>query len=139
METREVRVVRDFMEQVRSGVDPDAAHRFMADRVRAHQVHSEEAVTVERTPGQYADHVRDMLAAYGDFGLRLDELFGSGDRVYARWIQSGRHLGEVDGLPPTGRPVTQVASAVYRVAAGRIVEYWIQIDRHGLRAQLSHT
>jgi predicted ester cyclase len=32
--------------------------------------------------------------------------------------------------------VTQVTSAVYRVADGLIVEYWIQIDRPGLAAQL---
>ncbi|NYF56301.1 ester cyclase [Micromonospora purpureochromogenes] len=136
METTETRVVREFMTRVRSGVDPDAAHRLMADRVLAHQVQAEDELTVERTPSQYAAHVRDMLAAYGDFSLRVDELFGAGDRVYARWTQRGRHLGEVDGFPPTGLPVTQVTSAVYRVRDGRIVEYWIQIDRHGLGAQL---
>jgi hypothetical protein len=31
---------------------------------------------------------------------------------------------------------SRLASAVYRVADGRIVEYWIQIDRAGTEAQL---
>lgn len=29
-----------------------------------------------------------------------------------------------------------MTSAVYRVEHGRIVEYWIQIDRQGITAQL---
>ncbi len=31
---------------------------------------------------------------------------------------------------------SRLASAVYRVADGRIVEYWIQVDRAGTEAQL---
>ncbi|MFE0646684.1 ester cyclase [Streptomyces sp. NPDC058877] len=58
------------------------------------------------------------------------------DRVYARWTQQGRHVGAVDGHPPTGAPVTAVTGAVYRVEDGLIVEYWIQIDRQGGTAQL---
>ena len=63
-------------------------------------------------------------------------MFGSGDKVYARWTQHGVHVGTVDGLAPARQPITQVTSCVYRVADGRIAEYWIQIDRRGLRAQL---
>lgn len=36
-------------------------------------------------------------------------------------------------------PVVQVTSCVYRVEHGLIVEYWIQIDRAGLAAQLRST
>jgi predicted ester cyclase len=42
----------------------------------------------------------------------------------------------VDGFAPTGLPVEELASAVYRVERGRIVEYWIQVDRTGTEAQL---
>ncbi|MFF5422580.1 ester cyclase, partial [Streptomyces misionensis] len=37
---------------------------------------------------------------------------------------------------PTGAQVTAMTSAVYRVEDGLIVEYWIQIDRQGITAQL---
>ena len=108
----------------------------MAGAVVAHQVQAEEPVTITRSPREYAEHVEEMRAAYGAFRLEIDELFGAGDKVYARWTQQGTHVGEVDGVAPTGKPVTQVTSCVYRVVDGRIVEYWIQIDRWGLRAQL---
>ncbi|MFE2019116.1 ester cyclase [Streptomyces sp. NPDC059499] len=131
--------VRQFFLQVRSGLHPDRAAHFMADRVRAHQIVSEAPAVVERTPQQYTEHVREMLDAYGPFTLTVDELIAEGDRVYARWTQSGRHVGPVDHHPPTGAPVTAMTSAVYRVTQGRIVEYWIQIDRQGITAQLKRT
>ncbi|MFF2045302.1 ester cyclase [Kitasatospora sp. NPDC058170] len=129
-------LVHGFMLQVRSGAHPERAELFMADRVLAHQQQAENRYSVERTPGQYAEHVREMRAAYGEFALTVEEILADGDRVYVRWVQDGHHLAEVDGHPPTGAPLREIASAVYRVADGRIVEYWIQIDRHGLTAQL---
>ncbi|SFI78738.1 SnoaL-like polyketide cyclase [Paenibacillus sp. UNC496MF] len=129
-------VVRGFFEQVRSGRNPDAAAAFMAERVLARQVTAERETTVERSPADYAAHVREMKDAYGEFDLAVEELIAQGDRVYARWRQTGAHIGEVDGFAPTGKPVVELASAVYRVADGKIAEYWIQIDREGIRRQL---
>lgn len=128
--------VRQFLVQVRSGRHPERADQFMASHVLAHQVVSEDQVVVERTPQQYAEHVQEMLDAYGAFTLTVDELIAEGDRVYARWTQIGRHVGLIDGYQPTGAELTERASAVYRVEDGLIVEYWIQIDRQGITAQL---
>ncbi|MEE1736046.1 ester cyclase [Streptomyces sp. BE147] len=128
--------VHQFLLQVRSGLHPGRADRFMAGRVQAHQIVSEAPVVVERTPQQYAEHVQEMLDAYGAFTLTVDELIADGDRVYARWTQTGRHVGAIDHFPPTGAQLTAMTSAVYRVEDGLIVEYWIQIDRHGITAQL---
>lgn len=129
-------VVRGFLETVRAGADPDAAGRYMADVVTAHQVLSEQVMVVRRTPAQYADHVREFLAAYGDYDFQITEFIASGDRVYARWRQEGRHLQSMAGEPVTGKPLIDISSAVYRVQDGKIVEYWIQTDRKGMELQL---
>ncbi|WP_264029348.1 ester cyclase [Cellulosimicrobium sp. SH8] len=129
-------LVREFFAVVRSGDDPGRAAEYLAPLVAAHQVTSEAPTTVRRTPERYAEHVEEMLAAYGRFALTVDELLADGDRVYVRWTQRGRHVGEVDGHAPTGAEVVQVASCVYRVVDDRVVEYWMQIDRAGLAAQL---
>lgn len=129
-------VVRGFMAEVRSGRDPDAAARYFAPTVAAHQVIAEGGTTVHRTPANYAAHVREFLALFGPFEFRVEELIAQGDRVYVRWRQQGRHLGSVNGETPTGAPLTEISSAVYRVRDGQIVEYWIQTDRKGLEVQL---
>jgi predicted ester cyclase len=128
--------VRQFMEVVRSGRDPGAASNYFAPIVRAHQVTSEGETTVERTPAVYAEHVRGFKEAFGDYRFDIEELIAHGDRVYVRWRQQGSHQGSIDGESPTGASLTEIGSAVYRVVDGRIVEYWIQLDRKGLEVQL---
>ena len=129
-------VVRQFMEQVRSGRDPDAATRYFAPVVQAHQITSEGETTVPPTPADYAGHVRGFKQAFGDYAFTVEELIAQGDRVFVRWRQQGKHLGSLDGEAPTGKPLTEIGSAVYRVEGGRIVEYWILLDRKGLELQL---
>jgi len=128
--------VRQFIELVRSGRDPDAVSGYFAPVVQAHQMTSEGETTVARTPAEYAGHVRGFKEAFGDYRFDVDEFIAQGDRVYVRWRQRGSHLGSIDGEAPTGAPLTEIGSAVYRVVDGRIVEYWIQLDRKGLEVQL---
>ncbi|MFA2692228.1 ester cyclase [Bacillus mycoides] len=129
-------IVRKFFEEVRSGKNPDYSNQLMVEKVLAHQIVSEEEQTVCRTPEDYAEHVREMIEVYGDFSLEIQEFLVQGSKVYVRWKQVGIHLGEIDGYQPTGLPIIQMASAVYRIEDGKIVEYWIQIDRSGIQNQL---
>ncbi|EJS69887.1 ester cyclase [Bacillus cereus] len=129
-------IVRKFFDEVRSGNNPDYSNQLMAEKVLAHQIVSEEEQTVCRTPEDYAEHVREMIEVYGNFSLEIQELLVQGSKVYVRWKQVGMHVGEIDGYQPTGLPIIQIASAVYRVEDGKIAEYWIQIDRSGIQNQL---
>ncbi|WP_369902231.1 ester cyclase [Bacillus manliponensis] len=129
-------VVKSFFKEIRSGKNLHLASQFMAEKVIAHQVQAEHEIYVERSPEEYANHVQEMLEAYGQFTVDIQELISQQNRVYVRWKQTGIHIGEVDGFEPTGLPVIELASAVYRVEDGKIVEYWIQIDRAGITAQL---
>ena len=135
--TQPVETVRSFISEIRSGKHPERAERYMAAQVAAHQVTSEGPATIVRTPAEYAEHVRDFRRQFGQFELRVEEMMSEGDRVFVRWRQTGRHLASLDGEQPTGKPLTELSSAVYRVSNGRIVEYWIQTDRKGLELQLA--
>lgn len=130
-------VVRQFLNDVRSGKSPDQASNYLASEVLAHQVNSEDETTIVRNPADYTAHVKDFRRIYGDFHFEITELLAEGDRVYARWKQSGCHTGSADGIAPSGLPVIEIASAVYRVQDGKIVEYWIQIDRKGIESQVA--
>jgi len=131
-----VDVVSGFLRDVRSGRDPDAAARYFATTVQAHQVASEGETTVARTPADYAAHVRDFVAAFGPYKFEVEEILASGDRVFVRWRQTGWHRRTLAGERPTGKSLTEITSVVYRVEGGRIREYWLQTDRKGLELQL---
>ncbi|MEN9655435.1 MAG: hypothetical protein RL311_343 [Bacteroidota bacterium] len=129
-------IVRQFLEQVRSGKFPENAVLFMADSILAHQMNSENQTTVIRTPRNYSEHIEEFVTLFGNFTFEITELIADEDKVYTRWKQIGNHLTEIDGYKPTGKPLIEVASCVYRLENGKIVEYWIQIDRLGFENQL---
>ncbi|HEY8099345.1 MAG TPA: ester cyclase [Burkholderiaceae bacterium] len=129
-------VVRQFIERVRSGREPRASAELMAPNILSHQIVSGKAKVIERTPANYQEHIEEFLAAYGQYDLTIEEFLSDGDKVYVRWRQTGRHLGEILGYAPTGLPLVWVGSAVYKVLDGKIVEYWIQQENKGLLEQL---
>lgn len=131
-------VVVRFLTTVRVTGDPQAARALMSEHVLCHQVTSEEPRTLVRTPDEYAEHVRDMVARWGRFDFRVTELLSEGDHVYVRWEQSGAHLRNEDGSRGTGVRLIEIGSAVYRVHRGRLCEYWVQLDRLGLDLQIAH-
>jgi predicted ester cyclase len=84
---------------------------------------------IERSPEDYANHVQEMKAMYGDFSLAIEEILSDGDKVYVRW----RQVGTVDK-----KDVTEIGSAVYLLKDGKIAEYWIQLDRKGIEEQMNN-
>lgn len=74
-----------------------------------------------------------MLAEHGNFTLDVLTFVASDDLVAVTWRQTGeRHpTGS-----PAASPVVELAACTYRVVDGRIVEYWLLLDRLGLARQL---
>ncbi len=105
----------------------------------AHQVRAGERKILLRSPENYATHVQEMIEMFGQFEFVVDGMLVDGDRAYARWRQIGRHIGVIDGYPPTGMILETTDSAVYCVADGLIVEYWIQPESAGLLVQLKQS
>lgn len=130
------KTVRDFLEIVRSGKDPQRAAEFMSDSVKANQLNSEHPEVIIRTPQNYTEHVKDFLKMYGNYKFEVTELIANGDKVYARWKQTGNQLTDVDGFKATGLPITVMNHATFRISNGKICEYWITTDRKGTELQL---
>jgi steroid delta-isomerase-like uncharacterized protein len=80
--------------------------------------------------------VARLKAALPDSRFTIEDLFGEGDRVAARWTVRFTHTGEVAGVPPTGRPVTYSGIDVVRFVGGRIAEHWAVLDRLAMLEQL---
>ena len=131
------RIVREYLERCRSGKEPEAAVQYLAPSFATHYVFAEQTIDGERTPEWMIEHINEQVQTYGDFEFVIDELLADGDRAFVRTTQRGTHVGVVNGIAPTGRPLTVVTHAVYRVEGDRIVEYWLNSDRAGLAAQLA--
>ena len=64
------------------------------------------------------------------------ELYSVADRVVARWVGSGTHVGELMDVSPTGRPIEVDAISIFRVEGGKIAEEWTVWDALGLLQQV---
>jgi predicted ester cyclase len=65
-----------------------------------------------------------FFAALEPVELVSSDLIAEGDLVVHRSTRRVRHVGEVLGVPPTGRVVTVEHVEMWRVRDGKIVEHW---------------
>ena len=66
----------------------------------------------------------------------FDEVVVSEDRVVTCGTFTATHLGEFQGLPPTGKQISLSVMHIDHVEDGKIVEHWGQGDALGLMQQL---
>lgn len=62
--------------------------------------------------------------AFSDVDMEIEDLLADGDKVIARILQSATHVGELMGVPPSNKRVSQRALAIYRIEDGKLVESW---------------
>lgn len=76
------------------------------------------------------------VAAYPDFHVNIEDLFGAADRVVMRFIMTGTHRGNFMGVPPTGKKIHVTGISIFRIAEGKIVEHWGEEDSLGWMQQI---
>ena len=77
-----------------------------------------------------------FLAAGPDGYHIAEDMIAEGDKVMTRLSAYGTQTGELFGIPPTGKRVRMTGIAVHRIANGKIVEHWSELDNLGLMQQL---
>src|SRR5579884_1072325 len=77
-----------------------------------------------------------FFTAFPDLHETPEECIAEGDKVVIRESYGGTHQGDFMGIAPTGKQVTFTSVDIYRLAGGKIVEVWSQIDLLGMMQQL---
>ena len=77
-----------------------------------------------------------MRSAFPDFKATIDDIVAEGDKVVIRQTWSGTQKGEFMGIPPTGKSVSFGVFDILRMAGGKCVEHWGQMDSMSLMQQL---
>ncbi|MDJ0706603.1 MAG: ester cyclase [Leptolyngbyaceae cyanobacterium MO_188.B28] len=87
------------------------------------------------------------LEGFKQFGMSFYLAFSQGQHVFDQVLATDNkvvtcgtftatHLGEFQGLPPTGKQISLSIMHIDRVENGKIVEHWGQGDALGLMQQL---
>lgn len=120
--------------------DPVKLGRLFAEIVSSHDVSRfDEIVAPEYVNhNQFAEPglegVRQAFAAIiagvPDIRVVAEDVFVSADgtRVVGRYRYEGTHTGSFFGYPATGNAVTMRSIDIWRVAEGRFVEHWDELN-----------
>ena len=58
----------------------------------------------------------------------IEDMIAEGDKVVVRYTTRATHTGELFGVPPSSRTIKLTGIEIYRLADGRIAEYWGEYD-----------
>ena len=89
-----------------------------------------------RGPGAFVVVYQRLVGAFPDIRITLEDCFGEGNRVVARWSATMRHTGDGLGIEPTGAPMQLSGITMVRFADGQVVESWDQWDKLGMFKQI---
>ena len=85
---------------------------------------------------EFKRDVAEIRQAFPDYaGTNVDQI-AEGEKVANRFVFLGTHLGEFEGVAPTGKRVEFVGHSIDRVVEGKIVESRIEVDMLGVMRQL---
>jgi steroid delta-isomerase-like uncharacterized protein len=124
-------LVHRFVEEFWNRGKTTAADELMAPDAEIHMPTGEVL-----DPDELKTFVGTWRESFPDWHSTFEDLVAEGDRVAERWTGRGTHLGELQGIPPTGKRVEAPGSVFYRIAGGKIVEFRGQLDMMGLMQQL---
>ncbi len=84
----------------------------------------------------YKQFLSMYLTAFPDLHFTIEDEIAEGDKVVIRYTLRGTHKGDLVGIPPTGKQVTQTGVSIVRLANGKGVEIWLNADDLGMLQQL---
>ena len=86
-------------------------------------------------PAAFKEMRRQMLHAFPDLRLTVDDLLEQGDNVVVRWTAQGTHQGDGLGMPPSQRAISIRGMTWMTFRDGQIVRGW---DTWNLGGMLNH-
>jgi predicted ester cyclase len=89
-----------------------------------------------RGPEYVRQDAAAIRAAFSIDALTDDDIVAAGDKVAIRWSFRGTHVGEIFGVPATGRRISFEGLDLFRIANGKIQEFWSAYDTLSLAHQV---
>ncbi len=125
-------LIRRIIEEIWNKGDLEAVDRYFAPDYVDH------APLPGQAPGAegYKQAAAAMREAFPDLRLTLEDILAEGDKVAFRYTMEGTHQGDFMGMPPTGKPFSVGGMIIGRIAEGKGVERWANLDTLGLMQQL---
>jgi steroid delta-isomerase-like uncharacterized protein len=125
-------VVRRYVEELWNGQRVELVDQVLTPDVVAHAGDG----SLEHGNQRFRQVIPMVRQAFPDLHITIEALVAEGDQVAARLRMRGTHKGRLFGIEPAGRPLDLPEWFFFRLADGKIAEYWYLRDYVELRRQL---
>jgi len=78
---------------------------------------------------QLKGFILETEVGFPKFEFIIEDMICEGDKVVVRIIFKGINTGQFGELPPTNKKLSQSMIVIYRIAGGKIVDHWMEINR----------
>jgi predicted ester cyclase len=75
-------------------------------------------------------------SAFSNLKVETEDSLEADDKVAVRFRISGTHTGPLMGVPASGKPISVVATGIFRVVDGKLADNWVNLDALGLMQQI---
>ncbi|HEY3136150.1 MAG TPA: ester cyclase [Blastocatellia bacterium] len=129
-------IAHEWFEQVWNQGQVEAIDRLFAEDGVAHGLVDAQGSEL-RGPAGYKPFFHTFREAFPDIRVIVEDAIVEGDKVAARCVVRGTHLGHNLGFAATGNRVEFTGMTFLRVRDGQIVEAWNNFDFATMNTQLS--
>jgi steroid delta-isomerase-like uncharacterized protein len=126
-------LVRRFVDAVKNGRKLDQLGEFFA---ADYKEHNETVAAFGPGIAGYQNFLGHLYAAFPDSAVTIELITGDGDLVSYRATEHGTHEGEFLKIPATGKHARWTEIQFFRIANGKVVEHWVDVDIYGWFQQL---
>jgi steroid delta-isomerase-like uncharacterized protein len=107
-------------------------HEFLHDDIQVHVPGAEPYQGFEA----YLRMMEELYAGMEGFQAIVEDRFATDDRVACRWRAVGRHTGDLNGIPATGKDLEYAGMSFWEFDDGKARRGWVYPDVAALMTQL---
>lgn len=124
-------LIRRFYEDVLAGGDTSALDDIAATDYREHDPLPGQGEGLEGLK-QRVTMLKNGLAPR----FTIEDVIQEGDKLVVRWKNSGTHVGDFLGIPPTNKDFSVAGVDIYRLEDDKLAEHWHVVDQLSMLQQL---
>ncbi|HSM81842.1 MAG TPA: ester cyclase [Nodosilinea sp.] len=129
---RNKQVIQEFFATTHRG-DLEAIDRLVAADIVTHNFPGGKSPA---SRGEYKAFFHHWNSGVAEQECVILAMAAEGEHIAVRYAITGRHTGELVGVPATGRTIHFTGVAFYRMERGHIAETWLYPDTATLLGQL---
>ena len=126
-------LVRRFVTEVKNNRKLDKLGDYFAPDYKEH---NETVAGFGKGVAGYQAFLGHLFTAFPDDNVTIELIAADGDLVSYRATETGTHRGEFLKIPATQKRATWTEIQHFRIAGGKVIEHWVDVDIFGWFTQL---